>query len=114
MLRLSYNFLLRHLLRLHLRDAQCGFKALSRNAADHLLPLVENTNWFFDTELLVLAERLGYRIFELPVRWIENRQTHVKIFRTVAEDLAGIARLKRKLAQLPRLSSAQLPNPSTV
>jgi len=64
----------------HFSDAQCGFKALTRKAARHLLPLVEGTGWFFDTELLVMAEKLGYRIFDLPVRWVENRDSRVKCF----------------------------------
>ena len=76
-------------------DAQCGFKAITRPAAQHLLPLVQNTNWFFDTELLVLAERLGYRILELPVCWIENPNTHVRFLSTALEDLQGLFRLRR-------------------
>ena len=93
----AYNFLLLTLLRTRFSDAQCGFKAITRRAAQDLLPRIENTNWFFDTELLVLAERRGYRIFELPVRWTENRNTHVHILRTAAEDLQGILRLRSSL-----------------
>jgi glycosyltransferase involved in cell wall biosynthesis len=97
-------------------DAQCGFKAITREAAQALLPQVEDTNWFFDTELLILAEHHGYRIFDLPVRWIERRQTSVKIFRTALGDLKGLVRLKRRMAASPRhphqvatLSSSPLP-----
>jgi len=89
-----YNFLHKALLHTHFADAQCGFKAISRQAARQLLPLVQDTNWFFDTELLVLAERHGYRILELPVRWVENRNTHVRIIRTAIQDIRGLLRLR--------------------
>jgi hypothetical protein len=78
-------------------DAQCGFKAITREAAARLLPAVEDTGWFFDTELLVLAEKCGYRIFDLPVRWTEDPDSRVKILRTAWGDLRGILRLYRKL-----------------
>lgn len=97
----AYNLLLRTFLHTRFSDAQCGFKAISRPCSRALLPQVENTNWFFDTELLALAERLRYRILELPVRWIENRDSHVNVLRTAAEDLKGVIRLAgsfRKLA----------------
>jgi glycosyltransferase involved in cell wall biosynthesis len=88
-----YNLLHRTLLHTAFRDAQCGFKAITRKAAQGLLPSVQDTNWFFDTELLVLAQRRGYRIFELPVRWVENRNTHVKLMATAVEDLRGLWRI---------------------
>jgi len=75
-------------------DAQCGFKALRRQAAAELLPLVENTSWFFDTELLLLAERHGYRIFEVPVEWIEDLDSRVHIVSTAIEDVAGLLRMR--------------------
>jgi glycosyltransferase involved in cell wall biosynthesis len=80
--------------RLKITDAQCGFKALSRKAADDLVPRVENRMWFFDTELLILAQRHGYRICEIPVRWIEDPDTKVKILKTAAEDIKGLARMR--------------------
>lgn len=92
-LSLGYNLLLRLLLRVRLSDAQCGFKALSRRAAQELVPLVQDREWFFDTELLVLAERRGYRVRELPVHWVEDRDSRVRILPTVLKDLAGVARL---------------------
>ena len=91
-----YNVLVRAMLRTHFSDAQCGFKAITRQVAQQLLPLIEDTGWFFDTELLVAAERKGFRIFDLPVRWIEGPDTHVKIFRTAMDDLNGLIRLRRK------------------
>lgn len=95
----SYNRLLRVSLGARFSDAQCGFKALSRRAAQTLLPLIENNHWFFDTELLVLAEKAGFRIHDLPVCWREDRDSTVKVLRTIGEDLRGIARLRRRLRQ---------------
>jgi glycosyltransferase involved in cell wall biosynthesis len=80
--------------RLRITDAQCGFKALSRRAADDLVPRIENRMWFFDTELLILAQRHGYTICEIPVRWIEDPDTKVKIMKTAMEDIRGLARMR--------------------
>lgn len=91
-----YNFLLRTVAGAHFRDAQCGFKALRREAALALLDSVENDNWFFDTELLLLAERHGMRIHEVPVDWTDDPDTRVRIFATALEDLRGIWRVKTK------------------
>lgn len=93
----GYNGLLRAAFGVRFSDAQCGFKAISRRAAQMLLPLVENNHWFFDTELLVLAERAGFRIQDLPVHWREDRDSTVKVLRTVGEDLRGILRLRARL-----------------
>ena len=93
----SYNLLVKIMLGVNFSDAQCGFKAITRRAAIQVLPLVEDTGWFFDTELLVLAEKQGYRIFDLPVRWVEHDKSHVRMFSTAKADLAGLFRLRRKL-----------------
>jgi glycosyltransferase involved in cell wall biosynthesis len=95
----GYILLLKLIFHLHFSDAQCGFKAITRVAADRLLSLVEDDRWFFDTELLVLAERLGYRIFDLPVRWLEKPDSRMRVWRTVLEDLKGVIRLRRQLAE---------------
>ncbi len=89
----SYNLLLRSTLRAGFRDAQCGFKAIRRPAAQALLPLVEDETWFFDTELLVLAERAGLRIHEVPVDWVDDPDSRVSVLRTAVDDLRGIRRL---------------------
>lgn len=75
-------------------DMQCGFKAVSRRAARELIPLVENNQWFFDTELLLLAEKFGYKVKEIPVNWLEDPDTRVKIVATAWEDLQGLMRLR--------------------
>jgi glycosyltransferase involved in cell wall biosynthesis len=88
-----YNLLLQGSLRAGFSDAQCGFKAIRSDVAHELLPLVEDTAWFFDTELLVLAERAGLRIHEVPVDWVDDPDSRVDILRTARDDLRGIARL---------------------
>jgi glycosyltransferase involved in cell wall biosynthesis len=91
-----YNLLVRSLLRTRFSDAQCGFKAIAREAARELLPLVEDNGWFFDTELLFLAEKLGYQICDVPVHWVEGSDSRVRLFRTVLEDIRGLVRLRRR------------------
>jgi putative flippase GtrA len=93
-----YNLLLRGTLRARFSDAQCGFKAIRADVARRLLPLVEDTGWFFDTELLVLAERAGLRIHEVPVDWVDDPDSRVDILATACEDLRGIVRVGRALA----------------
>jgi putative flippase GtrA len=91
----GYNLILRVVLRSRFSDAQCGFKAIRRSAAAMLLPLVEDDGWFFDTELLVLAQRHGLRIHEVPVDWVDDPHSSVAIVRTAVDDLKGVARLLR-------------------
>jgi putative flippase GtrA len=99
----TYNFILRMTLRGRFSDAQCGFKALRREAAERILPLVEDNQWFFDTELLVMAERLGLRIGEVPVDWVDDPDSRVHIASTATDDLRGIWRmLVRRPKGLPR------------
>jgi putative flippase GtrA len=92
-----YNLLLRGTLAASFSDAQCGFKAITAPVAARLLPLVEDNNWFFDTELLVLSQRSGLRIHEVPVDWTDDPDSRVDIVATAREDLVGIARLARGL-----------------
>src|SRR6059058_2914676 len=89
----GYNLLLRTLMGARFSDAQCGFKAIKRDQARALLPLTRDTGWFFDTELLVLAERAGLRIHEVPVDWIDDLDSRVDIIATALADLRGMARL---------------------
>ncbi|MET8148316.1 glycosyltransferase [Actinoplanes sp. NPDC005259] len=93
----TYNLILRGTLSARFSDAQCGFKAIRADVAERLLPMVEDTGWFFDTELLVLAERAGLRIHEVPVDWIDDPDSRVDIVATAIADLRGIARLTRAL-----------------
>ncbi|MFI0987926.1 bifunctional glycosyltransferase family 2/GtrA family protein [Streptomyces exfoliatus] len=94
----AYNLILRGSLAARFSDAQCGFKAIRRDVAERLLPMVEDTGWFFDTEMLVLAERAGLRIHEVPVDWVDDPDSTVHIVRTATEDLKGVWRVGRALA----------------
>jgi glycosyltransferase involved in cell wall biosynthesis len=89
----GYNGLLRHVLRARFSDAQCGFKAIRADAARTLLPLVQDQGWFFDTELLILAQRRGLRIHEVAVDWIDDPDSRVDIVSTAVADLRGVIRL---------------------
>jgi len=90
-----YNLIVRAMFGTSFSDAQCGFKAISSEAARDLLPLVEDQGWFFDSELLIIAEKRGYRIGEVPVVWREDPDTRVKIVSTAWEDLKGLLRVRR-------------------
>ncbi|WP_390890721.1 glycosyltransferase [Rhodococcus qingshengii] len=94
----SYNLILRSALHARFSDAQCGFKAMRVDVARQLLPLVEDTGWFFDTELLVLAERAGMRIHEVPVDWVDDPDSRVDIIATAVADLKGVVRVGRALS----------------
>jgi len=90
----GYNVMIKALFFTRFSDAQCGFKALSRQAVRALVPLIENNDWFFDTELLILAEKAGYPVKEIPVRWLEDLDTRVNIRKTVWQDIRGLVRLR--------------------
>ncbi len=92
-----YNLILRSALAARFSDAQCGFKAIRADVAVRLLPLVRDTGWFFDTELLVLAQRIGLRIHEVPVDWVDDPDSRVDIMPTAIADLKGVLRLGRAL-----------------
>ncbi len=89
----SNNALLRITLGARFKDAQCGFKAIRAETARRLVPQVENRSWFFDTELLVLAQRAGLRIVEIPVDWDDDTDSRVRIIPTAIEDFRGVWRL---------------------
>jgi putative flippase GtrA len=93
----GYNLMLRTTLRARFTDAQCGFKAMRAECARALLPHVRDTSWFFDTELLVLAERSGLRIAEVPVDWVDDPDSRVDLVSTAIADLRGVARMARSL-----------------
>jgi putative flippase GtrA len=107
-----YNMLLHACMGTRFSDAQCGFKAITREQAHALLPLTQDTGWFFDTELLVLAERAGLRIHEIPVDWIDDLDSRVDIVATALADLRGMARLGSGLARgsikIPQLRGSSL------
>src|SRR5258705_11327253 len=98
----SYNLILRGVLGARFSEAQCGFKAGRRDVARQLLPLVVDTGWFFDTELLVIAERAGLRIHEVPDDWVDDPDSRVDIVDTAINDLKGCWRVGRALAPRAR------------
>jgi glycosyltransferase involved in cell wall biosynthesis len=89
----SYNTLIKILFRTHFSDAQCGFKAISQKVAEKVLPLVLDNQWFFDSELLIISEKAGLRIFDLPIAWKDDPGSTVKILKTARGDLEGLVRL---------------------
>ena len=89
-----YMLVLRLSLGAHFTDAQCGFKAVRTSVAKQLLPQVKDEAWFFDTELLILAQRAGLRVHEVPVDWTDDPDSRVAIVRTAIEDLRGVVRLR--------------------
>jgi putative flippase GtrA len=111
----GYNMLLRTCMGARFSDAQCGFKAIRRDQARALLPLTQDTGWFFDTELLVLAERAGLRIHEIPVDWVDDLDSKVDVIATALGDLRGMARLgvgfARGTIQVPQLRGPSLAVP---
>ena len=96
----TYNKIIKTYMGTKFSDAQCGFKAIRRDVARTILPKVTDTQWFFDTELLIKAEKTGVKIHEQPVTWIEDTDSRVKIVKTVTEDLRGLARVKKELKNI--------------
>ena len=105
----GYNLLIKGMFLTRFGDAQCGFKAVSRQAVQRVVPLIENNNWFFDTELLILAEKLGYRVKDVPVSWVEDPDTRVKVGGTIAEDLRGLLRLRLRRPWLAAAADDKAP-----
>ena len=89
-----YNLLIKLMFSTRFSDAQCGFKALNRSTAQRLLPLVQDNAFFFDTEMLIIAEKRGLRIFEEPVTWTDDPGTTVRVVNTALEDIRGLLRLR--------------------
>jgi len=98
----GYMLVLRLALGVHYSDAQCGFKALRTEVAHQIVPKIEDQTWFFDTELLVLAQRAGFRVHEVPVKWTDDPDSRVDIIRTAIDDLRGVARLRFGLFRAPK------------
>ena len=94
----GYNLMLRALFATQVRDSQCGFKAVRSDVARHLLPVIGDDGWFFDTELVLLAERNGLRIHQVPVDWVDDADTRVEVLRTSIDDVRGSLRLLRSFA----------------
>lgn len=90
----SYNMLIKSMFFTPFEDAQCGFKALTRKSARAIVPHIKNDNWFFDTELLIIAAKRGYKINQLPVKWVDDPASTVHLTSTATEDVKGLLRLR--------------------
>lgn len=90
----SYNVVIKLSLGTSFKDAHCGFKTGRREVVQRILPYIEDNEWFFDTEFLFYGEKLGYKIVEIPVTWIEDPDTKAKIFKDARDDLRGLYRLR--------------------
>ena len=97
----GYNMLIKTMFFTRFSDAQCGFKALTRAAAQALVPHIKDTGWFFDSELLIIAEKRGFRIKDVPVAWTDDPDTRVRVVRTALKDVQGLLRLR--FGGLPRV-----------
>ena len=93
----GYRAIVRVVLSTRITDVQCGFKAATGKAARELAPWVKDNNWFFDTELLIVGEKKGYRVFETPITWDEDLHSKVKIFRTIYDYLRDVSRLRYEM-----------------
>lgn len=94
----GYNLLARFIVGTRIPDLQCGFKAISRRAKSELLPQVQNNTWFFDSELLVLAEKLRHPVAQIPVRWKDSeRSSRVNIANTAADYIKNLFALRKRL-----------------
>ncbi len=90
----SYNIIIKMALGTHFHDAHCGFKTGRREVVQKILPYIEDNEWFFDTEFLFYGEKLGYKIVEIPVTWVEDLDTKAKILKDANDDLRGLYRLR--------------------
>ena len=90
----GYNLLIKSMFFVPFQDAQCGFKALTRKTAQAILPHIKNDNWFFDTELLIISAKWGYKINSVPVKWDDDPTSTVHITSTATEDIKGLLRLR--------------------
>jgi glycosyltransferase involved in cell wall biosynthesis len=89
----AYILMIKSIFWVQFSDAQCGFKAIRDDAAKKILPLVKDDEWFFDSELLIIAEKLGFRIYEEHVTWIDNPGSTVRVVKTAQGDIEGLLRL---------------------
>jgi glycosyltransferase involved in cell wall biosynthesis len=100
-----YNAIIKIFFWHHFWDAQCGFKGVTRRVVREIVPLVEDQAWFFDSELLLIAEKNGYRLKEIPVRWVDDPDSRVNIVKTAWEDLKGLWRLRWHFPRVKRGSA---------
>jgi glycosyltransferase involved in cell wall biosynthesis len=89
----GYNILIKLFFGVSFHDAQCGFKAVTRRVVRDLLPHIVDNAWFFDSEMLIVGEKAGFKVYEEPVRWVDNPGSTVRVLGTVRGDLFGLWRI---------------------
>jgi glycosyltransferase involved in cell wall biosynthesis len=101
----GYSLMFRTLFFTKFKDAQCGFKAITKEASNKLLPVIRDTGWFFDSELLIIGQKAGFRIAEVPIQWKDDPNSTVKVAKTAWKDIEGLMRLMktRPWRQLKRI-----------
>jgi glycosyltransferase involved in cell wall biosynthesis/putative flippase GtrA len=116
-----YNGMIRLTHGTRFSDAQCGFKAARTDVVRPLLAHVQDDGWFFDTELLLLAEHNGLRVHEVPVDWVEDVDSRVRIVATAVGNIRGLVRVARdkvtgaaRVADLPRRPAPRSTHPDAV
>lgn len=86
-------FFIRLFFQTHFTDAQCGFKGITKKAVNELIPHIKDNDWFFDGEMLIVGEKSGYKIYEIPVHWIDNPGSTVRLLSTIRNDIEAMVRL---------------------
>ena len=89
----GYNTLIKAFFWTSFHDAQCGFKGITKEAAKKLLPHIKDKAWFFDSELLIIGEKAGFKVKEVPIVWRDDPASTVKVAKTAWGDIKGLARL---------------------
>jgi len=100
----GYRLVVKLLLSIKVRDLPCGFKAINEKAKKALLSKIESDGWFFDSELIILGEKLGLRVQEIPVRWREpietGRKSKVKIISLSIEYVKEVVKIRKRLQKM--------------
>jgi len=97
-----YNTIVKLILKTKFTDAQCGFKAIEKKTFNRLLPHLKDNRWFLDTEMLTIAEKTNHKIYEIPVKWIEDTDSRVKILETSTQYIRDLIKLRFRINKLPK------------
>ncbi len=95
-----YNLMVRAMFKTRIKDMQCGFKAVDKKTVDNVIPRTEDTQFFFDTELILTAEAMHYKVKEIPVKWKEGKDTKVDFVRTITNYIKSLIKLRRRLKKM--------------
>ena len=95
----GYNKIAKYILRIKTNDLQCGFKGIKKKVFMDIVNYTSDDNWFFDSQLIVWGEKKGYKIAEIPIKWIERKASKVKIRSTVTNYLKNLWKLRKELGK---------------